>query len=110
MGETCECVPGFVGVGCESKELVPLPCGTTCQHNCLNIPLGDDSVEHCEQVAPMDILPNGTYPATTIVTALDAQQDPKQSFPGFKCYQMCYTKCVQGCFDQLHPFRSKTVE
>lgn len=102
LGGVCECAPGFVGKACESKEKVPISCGAPCQQKCINLPLADNSIEHCEQIKPIEIFPNGTYPKSTM--ALSLEDIKGNQFPGFKCYQMCYKKCVQSCFDQMHPF------
>ena len=43
---------GFVGKACESKEPIPLACGAPCQTKCMQLPVANDSVEHCEQIKP----------------------------------------------------------
>ena len=103
VGGACECTPGFMGEACESKEPVPLACGAPCQNKCMQLPLADDSVKHCEQIRPIDISLDGTFPVSTTEDGMEPQNN---NFPGFKCYQMCISKCIQGCFDQMHPMRA----
>lgn len=104
VGGKCECSPGFLGEACESKEPVPLACGAPCHTKCLSLPEGGNSADHCEQVAPIDISMDGTFPKVTKFVMKKISND----FPGFKCYQRCYSKCLQGCFDQMHPMMAST--
>ena len=113
IGGNCECKPGFVGKACESKEPIPLACGAPCQTKCMQLPVANDSVEHCEQIKPIDISPDGTFPVAVVATesssSVENEKD-KDAFPGFKCYQMCLAKCLQGCFDQMHPMMAGTFQ
>ena len=109
VGGVCECAPGFLGTACESKEQVPLECGGPCHQKCINLPLADDSAEHCEQIQPIEIGLTGTFAKTNTSFSL-ADGGGKKQFPGMVCYQKCYTHCVQGCFDQMHPFMKKMAD
>jgi hypothetical protein len=93
-----------MGEACESKEPVPLACGAPCHDKCMALPEGGESAEHCEQVIPIDISMDGTFPKVTKFVAKEISKD----FPGFVCYQKCFSKCLQGCFNQMHPMMAST--
>ena len=66
-----------LGKACESKEPIPLACGAPCQTKCMQLPVANDSVEHCEQIKPIDISPDGTFPvaATESSSSVDNEKD-----------------------------------
>lgn len=94
---------------CESKEPIPLACGAPCQTKCMQLPVANDSVEHCEQIKPIDISPDGTFPVAVVATesssSVDRHHHQPQYLPLSQELIDCFpTKTTLLPFLLLYPF------